>query len=755
MTGELESTGAWIGRAERRREDARLVTGAGRFVDDIAPADCLHLDFVRSPMADARILSVDVAAATCAPGVVAVFTGASLVDLPAPAVNALLPDIREPAFELLGATRAAAVGQPLAAVIATSRDAARDAADLIEIRLEADAAPTPPTGPEIAHSWTCGDIEAAFARADEVVSLEVTHARVAPSAMEPRAALAVPETESDRLTVWLSTQTPHRARQDLARVLGLALADIRVITPDVGGAFGGKASIYPEELVVAFAARRLGRAVKWRGSRAEDLAAATHGRGARNKASLALDRDGRLLGLRARLHYPLGHWLPYSAAAPARNAARILPGPYELAALDTRVDARTTPTAAMGIYRGAGRPEAAMLMERLMDRAARRLGLDPVEIRRRNLLPAHASPITIASGARVDSGDYAALLEAACLHADYAGLRRAQGDARSRGEIRGIGVALYIEPCGEGFETATVSLDPCGRIRAATGSSAQGQGRETAFAQIVAQALGVAPGLVDVLHGDTATTPAGIGALASRSTAIGGSAMWQAANAFRDAVLNAAAQLLQSAPDRLVLTPEGLAQADGAAWLGWAALAPALTEAGEPLPEAFVSFRSDGEAWSSGCCIAAVSIDADTGVLSIDRLTWVDDAGVVVNPLLVEGQLHGGMAQGLGEALMEEIVYDETGQLITGSLMDYALPRASDVPPVSIHKRVTPSPANPLGAKGVGEAGCIGVPAAIVNAVHDALAPFGEQISLDMPLTAPKIWRAMRGAKGFPGGHSP
>ena len=468
--------------------------------------------------------------------------------------------------------------------------------------------------------------------------------------------------------------------------------------------------------------------MKWRGSRAEDLAAATHGRGARNEAALALDAEGRLLGLRARLATPLGHWLPYSAAAPARNAGRILPGPYRVAALDTRLEARTSATAAMGIYRGAGRPEAAMLMERLMDEAARQLGLDPVEIRRRNLLPAHAAPIELGSGARVDSGDYAALLDAACRHADYAGLRRAQREARARGEIVGIGVALYIEPCGEGFETATVSLDPRGRIRAATGSSAQGQGRETAFAQIVAQALGVAPDLVDVVHGDTATTPAGIGALASRSTAIGGSAMWQAAEALR--------AKLPEAP---------LSQA------ALATFAANLAARGASLPEAFVSFRSDGEAWSSGCCIARVSIDGDTGVPTIDALTWVDDAGVVVNPLLVEGQLHGGMAQGLGEALMEEIVYDDDGQLLTGSLMDYALPRASDVPRVSIHKQATPSPANPLGAKGVGEAGCIGVPAAIVNAVHDALSPISEDISLDMPLTPPKIWHALRAAKR-PGG---
>ena len=735
------------GRSVRRVEDRRLLIGAGRFVDDIRPDACLHLDFLRSAHAAGDIVRLDVMAARQSSGVVAVFTGADVADLGSASVNALLPDIRSPRFPVLAQGQVDAVGQPIVAVVAQGQVQARDAIERVDIDIAARpiAAAVPPA-PAIAHRWTSGDVEAAFAAAVTVARVRVEHARVAPTALEPRASLAVWEPAGDGLTVWLSTQTPHRARLDLAQILGLPADRIRIIAPDVGGAFGGKASIYPEEAMVAWAAMRLGRPVKWCATRSDDLLAATHGRGATTVGELALDAEGRMLGLRAHLAFPLGHWLPYSAAAPGRNAGRILPGPYRIPATDVALQATPANTAAVNIYRGAGRPEAAMLMERLVDEAARVLSLDPVEARRRNLLAPDVFPFRAPSGAVLDSGDYPALLRTACTRADYPTLRRQRQERRSRGEIVGLGLALYVEPCGEGWESAVVSLANDGRIIAATGSSAQGQGRETAYAQIVADALAVPFDRVVVKAGDTGVTPRGIGALASRSTAIGGSAMLRAAQAFAASARRAAAERLQCPEHGVVAVTDGFValQGDGQQ-ITWQALAGSLMDEGGAVLSESVVFHADGEAWSSGCCVVAVRIDRDTGVPTVEQLTWVDDAGIVINPMLVDGQLVGGMAQGIGEALLERLVYDDDGQLLTGSLMDYAVPRAADIPAVDIHKLVTPSPANALGAKGVGEAGCIGVPAAIVNAVVDALSPFGVT-HLDMPLTSQKIWRAMQAA---------
>ncbi len=717
---------------------------------DLAPPDALHLVFVRSPHARARILSVGPAAALAHPGVAAVLTAADLAGHGAAAVNPLLPIGDPRPFEPLAGRQVRAVGQAVAAVIAATAEAAGDAAELVAVDYEdeeagEEAAPVP----AFEAAWRHGDIDAAFAAAPLVATAQVRHARVAAMPMEPRTALAAWD-EAAGLTAWLSTQTPHRARQDLSAILGLPADRVRVIAPDVGGAFGGKASLFPEDAVVAWAARLLGRPVLWRGTRAEDLLAGTHGRGATNAAEAAIAADGTLLGLRVRLDFPLGHWLPYSAVVPGRNAGRILPGPYRCPALATRLEGRVEAAAAVGIYRGAGRPEAAMLMERLMDEAARTAGLDPLEIRRRNLRPAHAVPCAIESGETLDSGDYAAVLDAAAALADYPALRRRQAERRAAGELVGIGIGLYVEPCGQGWESARLSVEADGRIVAATGSTAQGQGRETAFAQIVADALGVPPETVTVRHGDTAAVPPGIGALASRSTAIGGGALVQAAAALRAAALPLAARLLQARPGALGSGPDSVEPCAGGfrnpatgAFAAWAAIAEAAP--GGTLSAGAV-FEAGGEAWSSGCCIAAAAIDRDTGVPTVEGLWLADDAGVVVNPLLVEGQLLGGVAQGLGEALMERIVYDADGQLLTGSLADYALPRAADMPPVRLTSLCTPSPANPLGAKGVGEAGCIGVPAAIANAVHDALAPLGVGIP-DLPLTGERIWRAIHGPR--------
>ncbi|MCK8787054.1 xanthine dehydrogenase family protein molybdopterin-binding subunit [Roseomonas sp. NAR14] len=740
QNGEARQQG-WIGRARRRREDAALLTGAGRFAADLPrPPGCLHAAFARAAEASGVLRQVDLSAALGLPGVVAAFAGADCVPAGEPAVNRFFPDLPASRFLPLARDRVAAAGQPLAIVLAESAMAALDGAEAVLAELE----PLDPeaTEPAFAGQWRSGDAEAAFAAAAHVVRAGIRHSRLAPAAMEPRAALAVPR-EGGGLTIHLSTQTPHRALADLAAILGLDPAAIRVVAGDVGGSFGAKASLHPEEAAVAWAALRLGRPVSWQATRSEEMLTATQGRGQHLRGELALDAGGRATALRAVIETPLGHRLPYSAAVPGRNAARCLPGPYAVPAVDIALAGHFDHRAPMGIYRGAGRPEAAMLMERLMEAAGRATGLGSEEIRRRNLLPPEALPHRTPTGEVLDSGDYPALL--ARVLEMGAGLREACAARRARGELVGLGLALYVEPCGQGWESARLTLAPDGRILAATGATAQGQGRETAYAQIVADALRVADAEVEVLHGDTATTPPGIGALASRSTGIGGGALMQAAAALEAKALPVAARLLQSPPEALRPAPGGFAVAGAPGrQAGWAAIAAATPA--DPL-EAEAVFHAPGEAWACGAVLALVAIEAETGIATVERLDWVDDIGTVVNPMLAKGQMLGGLLQGVGEALLERVAYDEAGQLLSGSFMDYAMPRADDAPlETRLGAPAHPSPAgnSPLGAKGVGEAGCIGVPAAVVNAVADALAARGVTLdSLALPLTQESIWRAL------------
>jgi len=739
----------WVGQPLRRFEDAALVTGKGQFVDDIKLPETLFIEFARSNHARALIVSLNTTDAENMPGVITVLRAPEPGTLGHAAVNRVLPDMRTLPFPVLPVSEINAVGQPIAAVVATRASVAADAAALIEAEIE----PVPlweDEEPVYRHEHKAGDVSAAFAAAEHIVRVTVEHERVAPVALEPRAAMAFWDEGAQMLNVWLSTQTPHRARSDLAAILNLSEKKIRVIAPDVGGAFGGKASLYPEDALVALASLKLKRPVKWRGSRTEDFLAATQGRGATISGELALDRDGKFLGLRARLDYPLGHWLPYSAAVPGKNAARCLPGPYVCGDVDIVLEGRAENTAAVGIYRGAGRPEAAMLMERLADKAAQALGLDPAEIRRRNLIPADAFPYRTATGSVLDSGDYPQLLELAKQKAGYDDALRLRNERRAEGEVCGVGIAVYTEPCGQGWESAEVRLDPDGTLVAATGASAQGQGRETAYAQIVADALRTRPERIKIDHGDTASCPTGIGALASRSTPIGGSALLKATEQFREKARLCAARLLQADPEQLALTESGFETAipvrRGLTWRDLARIARADAEIAAEFGKGFRThcvYEAEGEAWSSGCVIAFVTIDAETGVLTVDRIVWVDDAGTVVNPMLAEGQMIGGLAQGLGEAMLERLVYDEDGQLVTASFMDYAIPRATHMPELVLGKIETQSPFNVLGAKGIGEAGCVGVPAAIVNAAVDALKPFGVT-HLDMPLTGEKLWSAMQ-----------
>lgn len=715
-------TGSTVGQSLRRREDDSLITGQGCYVGDVALADALHVCFVRSPYAAGRILDCDLSAAAEMPGVVAAFTGADVGHLGRLTVNPVLETVEPTPYPVLAGDRIMAVGQPVAAIVATSPAAGADAADAVAIDVAPEDAvahaerslggdplfPGRSDNIALAQSWLSGDVKTAFQDSDYIAEVSLTHPRLAPSSLEPRTVAAAFEPASEKLTVWLSTQTPHRARSELAAMLAVAEDRIRVIAPDVGGAFGMKASLYPEEVFVVWAALSLRRPVRWTATRGEDLLSATHGRGTASKGELALTRDGRFLGLKADITCPLGHWLPTSAAVPAWNAARILPGPYRIDAVDIATRGVLTNSAPVGIYRGAGRPEAAALMERLVEAAARATGIDPIEIRRRNLLPPDSLPHTGPTGIVLDSGDYPAALEHLVELAGYNDLLAERERRRESGALAGIGLAFYVEPSGRGWESARVRLDPDGGITAATGGSSQGHGRETAFAQIVAEVFGMPPESVRVVHGDTDTAPTGIGALASRSTAIGGSALRQAAEQVR----RRAEQIGQ--PDAPI--------------------------------EAETVYENDGEAWGYGCYLACITVDRETGAVTVEKLVCVDDAGRLINPMLVEGQVMGGVAQGLGEALMERIVYDDDGQLLTGSLTDYALPRAADMPPIEMATLSTPSPFNLLGAKGIGEAGTIGAPAAILNAALDALHPLGVR-HLDMPLTSESVWRAIASAK--------
>ena len=755
----------FVGRPLRRVEDRPLLSGAGLYTDDIRLPGTLHVALLRSPHAHARIARLEVGAARGAPGVVAVVTGADVAHLGHLRPNRLTPSMKMPPHTVLAQGVARGVGEPVAAVVAETAYAARDATERVEVDYEPlppvvdSAAALAPGTPALfealgdnvllSHRWRQGDAEGAFASAAHRVRVRVQQPRLSAMAMEPRGILAWHDRASGELRLWASTQAPFRVRADIAACIGFPESRIRVVAPQVGGGFGVKGSPYAEDVLVAWLALTLDRPVKWVATRSEDFLSTQQGRGGAIDAELALAGDGRILGLQARVSFAVGTRLTMSAGVPPWNCGRTMPGAYVVPTVDIETVAALTTTPPTGAYRGAGRPEGIFVIERLMDKAARTLGVDPAEIRRRNFIPARAFPYRTATGNTYDSGDYAAAL-ARCLEAaGYEELRAEQREARARGEVTGIGVISYVEPSALGWESGSVRVERSGAVTVVTGSSAHGQGHETTWAQIVADALGVRPEDIAVRHGDTAGTPQGFGTFGSRSTALGGSAALQAATEVREQGRRLAAALLEAAPADLVLADRAfhVAGVPGrrASWQEVAELAygPAARRAGHgPGLEATVFFEGQGELWSFGSCVAVVRIDPDTGQVSLTRCVWADDAGVVVNPLLAEGQLHGAYAQGAGQALLEALIYDEEGQLLTGSLMDYAVPRLGDFPEPVLTTTVTPSPFNPLGVKGLGEAGCIALPPALVNAVLDALSPFGVE-DLDLPLTPERIWRAL------------
>jgi carbon-monoxide dehydrogenase large subunit len=723
----------WVGRPLARAEDVRFTTGTSAFVGDLHFEGMLHAAFVRSWSAHARLVGIDAEAALAARGVVAVLTARDLDGrvgrFPVnPIEDGEAADAPHP---VLARDRVRYVGEPVAVVVAETPDAAVDAAELVVVDLDELPALVDPRAALEADTqlhdaapgnallrWrkSAGDVDGAFAAAAHVARVSVRAPRLVASPLEPRGAVAAYDAADDLLTVHVSAQDPYRQLSGLCRVLDRPPERLRVVVPDVGGAFGSKGVPAAETAAVALAALELGRPVRWLETRTENFLSSYQGRGLEADAELALDGEGRMLALRARIVGDLGAYLyPTTPVAPV-TAAMLLTGCYAIPAAEVEIVGAATNKVPTGPYRGAGRPEAALVLERLVDVAARELGVDPVELRRRNLIPADAFPYETPLGFTYDSGDYARALDTALELAAYARVREDQEAARRGGRLVGVGVALYVERCGPGSETAAVRVEPGGRVVCRTGSSPHGQGHETTFAQIAADALGVDPVHVEIRWGDSQALPHGTGTFASRSVAVGGSAL-----------LLAAQRVKEQWEEARRAAGRDLSLAEAA-----------------PL-DADARFELSGPVFSSGAYVAVVEVEPDTGEVTVRSIAAVDDCGRVVNPLLAEGQVVGAAVQAIGECLYEEVGYDERGQPLAVNLYDYHLPTAFAVPPIASALLETPSPLNPLGAKGVGEGGSIGTPAAIANAVADALAPLGVRHA-DLPFTPARVWKVIETA---------
>ncbi|MDI9348985.1 MAG: xanthine dehydrogenase family protein molybdopterin-binding subunit [Candidatus Symbiobacter sp.] len=705
------------------REQVAKLTGDAGYVSDCFTVNQFYAAFVRSPVAGARFCGLDIPPA--ATNAAQVITAADWPPIFMPPPNPILPFAEMAEFPILARDWLVFVGQPIALVLADSPAAAQACADAVRIKYtdlnqtERDKCQEIYCQPviKVNHaSKTAPDSDPAAPNSDpappDQIKVRFAHnqAHLVAMSLEPRSILAefVPAQAApgrDQLHITLASQTPSRARRHLIDLLSLSPDQIRVKLAAIGGAFGGKSALSPEEIAIAYAAWRLKCSIKWTSSRSEEFAAAAQGRGGRFRAELTLNPRGDFLSLAADLYFPLGAYPSFSAAAPLRNAARILPGPYRVAATHIMAAAYLTPTPPVTIYRGAGRPEACLIHEALIDRAARALGCDPLALRRQNLRRASELPHETAGGMALERADFVACLDHAAVLFDYPGRRAAQIKRRQKGEIIGLGIGFYLEPCGQGFEAARLVWDETG-LAIYCPSPDQGQGHAAAFAAIAAEILPISIDHIHVCPYDSDTHPDGIGALASRSIAIGGSAIALAAAALKS-----------------------------------------QHDAGKPFPlSEDVVYHAQAEAISHGCAMTQIAIAPDTGAIKIEKITLVDAAGRILTPALAHGQILGGIAQGIGQALMESVGYDEQHQILTGSLMDYAVPRCGDMPDLAamtLASRDSPSPANPLGAKGVGEAGTIGIQAALYNAVLDGLLTgFAVEFDLDFPLTSEKIWAA-------------
>jgi aerobic carbon-monoxide dehydrogenase large subunit len=777
----MSATG--IGAPVRRKEDQRFITGKGQYTDDINRPGQAYAVFVRSPHAHANIRRIDAAEALKSPGCLAVYTGA---DIAADKVGGLIcgwmihskdgSPMKAGAHPALAQGKVRYVGDHVAVAIGETLAEARDAAEKVKVDYEplpaaVDVATTQNAGQPQLHAeapnntvyqWHLGDkdaVDAAFAGAKHVTKIDLVNNRLIPNAIEPRAAIGEYDSGQDSLTLHTTSQNPHVARLVLAAFIGLAPEHkLRVIAPDVGGGFGSKIFIYAEEVVCLWAARKVGCPVKWTGERSEAFLADAHGRDHVTAAELALDGDGKILALRAKTKANLGGYLStFASSVPTYLYAPLLSGQYNIPAIYCEVDAVYTNTAPVDAYRGAGRPEATFVVERLIEKAGRETGLGPVEFRRKNFITAfpHQTPVIMA----YDAGDYDASMRKALELADYAGVAARKAESAKKGLKRGVGFSAYIEACGIApsaavgslgagvglWESAEVRVNPTGSVEVLTGSHSHGQGHETTFAQLVSQKLGIPIEQVTGVHGDTDKVQFGMGTYGSRSGAVGMSAIFHAADKVITKAKKVAGFVLEvpeetvdfkegifssTATNKTLTFPEVALQAYIAHKFSGAQLEPGLKEGAFFDPTNFT--------FPSGVHICELEIDPETGATRIDRWTAVDDFGTLVNPMIVEGQVHGGVAQGVGQALLEGAVYDKNGQLVTASLMDYTMPRAGDLPSIKIAMTTTPCPSNPLGIKGCGEAGAIAAPAAVINALTDALGH--EDIA--MPATPAAVWRA-------------
>lgn len=791
----------YVGQRVKRTEDPRLIQGLGHYVDDIKLPETLHVAFLRSMYAHARITSLDVSEASHAPGVVAVYTGKDVAKVGPVPCAAALPDLKVPDYRVLASDHVVFVGQPIAVVVATDRYAARDAIELIMVDYEElppvvdveEAAKGGPLvyeeyGDNIAYKLTAGegDIDAALKGSDRVITQRIVHQRLAPIAMEGRGVLARYYPGEQELTIWSSTQIPHLLRTQLALMIGMPENKLRVITPEVGGGFGSKLNVYAEEALLGWISMQLGKPVKWIEGRRENIQATIHGRGQVGYVEIGCNNDGTITGLRYNVFADLGAYHQLLTPAIPTLTGLMLSGSYKIPAIQINVTGVFTNKMATDAYRGAGRPEATYVVERAVDLVAAELGMDTVDVRRKNFPAPDEFPFKTATGLFYDSGNYDAALDKALEMAGYQSLREEQKKARDEGRLIGIGLSTYVEICAlgpsqampaGGWESATVRIEPTGAVTVLTGASPHGQGQETSFAQIAADELGVDLNAVTVIHGDTSIVQYGIGTFGSRATAVGGTAVFIAIEKLKEKATNIAAHMLKTDASNVVFK-EGrfTKQATRAASAGAAATpepdvpvgeAPAgalpepdadgagvtiqdvalaahiardIPPGSEPGLSATYFFEPTNFTFPFGTHIAVVEVDRETGDIKFLRYVAVDDCGKVINPMLVDGQVQGGIVQALGQAMFEEIVYDEQGQLVTGTLMDYALPKAAMIPTLELDRTETPSPVNPLGVKGVGEAGTIGATPAIVNAIVDALSPFGIR-HLDMPVRPEAVWK--------------
>jgi carbon-monoxide dehydrogenase large subunit len=775
-----------IGASVKRREDLRFLSGRGNYTDDINRPGQLHAVLVRSPHPHARIVGIDTAAAKAAPGVAAVFTGA---DLAAENIGGLPcgwqvknkdgSPMAEPPHPVLAIGKVRHVGDPVAVVIAETKGQARDAAELVSVTYDVlpaaatvEAALKPSAAPvhddvagNVCYDWHLGDkdaTDAAFASAHKVGRLELVNNRLIPNAMEPRAAVGEYDPMSGEYTLYTTSQNPHVIRLLMgAFVLHIPEHKLRVVAPDVGGGFGSKIYHYAEEAIVTWASAKVKRPVKWTAERTESFMSDAHGRDHVTVAEMAMDANGKFLGLRVKTLANMGAYLStFAPCVPTYLYATLLAGTYTTPAIYAEVKAVFTNSVPVDAYRGAGRPEATFLLERLVDICALEMGLDRVEIRRRNFIPSSAFPYQTPVALQYDSGDYMATLEACLKAADWAGFEARRAAAKARGKLRGIGISTYLEACGIApsavvgslgaraglYEVANIRVNPTGSITVFTGTHSHGQGHETTFAQLMADKFGVPMDQVEIVHGDTAKIPFGMGTYGSRSLAVGGSAMDRAADKIIAKGKRIAAHLLEADVADIEFKDgkfqvAGTDRAKALAEISLTAYVPHNypIEELEPGLEETAFYDPKNFTYPGGCHIAEVEIDPETGVTQVVNFTAVDDVGRVINPMIVEGQIQGGVAQGIGQALLETCVYDENGQLISGSMMDYTMPRADNVPNISVGTAITLCTHNPLGVKGCGEVGAIGSPPAVIGAVVDALKDHGIR-HLDMPATPQKVW---------------